>query len=247
MPPVDELDTQLKDELAAKAAEKETTEKAGQEPVPEIKPEEGTKEVKAQEAKTFDEKYVKSLRAENARYRRQVRDTESSIPGIVQNEVQRLLNSQGQGSPQAGQPPQPAQSGEFYDPRVDDIILSNKLNEVKADPYFSELFNETDEEGRTFEEKLLEEAVARSWPISELDALIFKMEREKLLGRDRQKAVDETYKSISAKTVSSADRSVSSGKGVEEGEIKNVDDAVKAAMKEHGVTNLSELRQFAKE
>jgi len=51
MPPVDELDTQLKDELAAKAAEKETTEKAGQEPVPEIKPEEGTKEVKAQEAK----------------------------------------------------------------------------------------------------------------------------------------------------------------------------------------------------
>ena len=228
----DESDTQLANELAAKAAEKEG---AGQEPA-----EEGKEEVKAQEAKTFDETYVKSLRAENARYRRQLRDTESSIPNIVQSEVQRLLNSQNQqeqGYPQAGQP-----QGEFYDPRVDDIILGNKLNEIKADPYFSELFNEFDDEGRTFEEKLLEEAIAKSWPISELDALVFKMEREKLLGKVRQKAVDETYKSMQSKAASSGEKSVSSGKNVEEGEVKNVDDAVKRAMKEHGVTNLSELR-----
>jgi len=228
----DELDTQLANELAAKAAEKEG---AGQEPA-----EEGKEEVKAQEAKTFDEAYVKSLRAENARYRRQLRDTESSIPNIVQSEVQRLLNSQNQqeqGYPQAGQP-----QGEFYDPRVDDIILGNKLNEIKADPYFSELFNEFDDEGRTFEEKLLEEAIAKSWPISELDALVFKMEREKLLGKVRQKAVDETYKSMQSKAASSGEKSVSSGKNVEEGEVKNVDEAVKRAMKEHGVTNLSELR-----
>ena len=228
----DELDTQLANELAAKAAEKEG---AGQEPA-----EEGKEEVKAQEAKTFDEAYVKSLRAENARYRRQLRDTESSIPNIVQSEVQRLLNSQNQqeqGYPQAGQP-----QGEFYDPRVDDIILGNKLNEIKADPYFSELFNEFDDEGRTFEEKLLEEAIAKSWPISELDALVFKMEREKLLGKVRQKAVDETYKSMQSKAASSGEKSVSSGKNVEESEVKNVDDAVKRAMKEHGVTNLSELR-----
>ena len=235
----DELDTQLANELAAKAAEKEG---AGQE-LAEEKPiiaEEGKEEVKAQEAKTFDETYVKSLRAENARYRRQLRDTESSIPNIVQSEVQRLLNSQNQqeqGYPQAGQP-----QGEFYDPRVDDIILGNKLNEIKADPYFSELFNEFDDEGRTFEEKLLEEAIAKSWPISELDALVFKMEREKLLGKVRQKAVDETYKSMQSKAASSGEKSVSSGKNVEEGEVKNVDDAVKRAMKEHGVTNLSELR-----
>ena len=235
----DELDTQLANELAAKAAEKEG---AGQEPAEEkpIIADEGKKEVKAQEAKTFDEAYVKSLRAENARYRRQLRDTESSIPNIVQSEVQRLLNSQNQqeqGYPQAGQP-----QGEFYDPRVDDIILGNKLNEIKADPYFSELFNEFDDEGRTFEEKLLEEAIAKSWPISELDALVFKMEREKLLGKVRQKAVDETYKSMQSKAASSGEKSVSSGKNVEEGEVKNVDDAVKRAMKEHGVTNLSELR-----
>ena len=235
----DELDTQLANELAAKAAEKEG---AGQEPAEEkpIITEEGKEEVKAQEAKTFDEAYVKSLRAENARYRRQLRDTESSIPNIVQSEVQRLLNSQNQqeqGYPQAGQP-----QGEFYDPRVDDIILGNKLNEIKADPYFSELFNEFDDEGRTFEEKLLEEAIAKSWPISELDALVFKMEREKLLGKVRQKAVDETYKSMQSKAASSGEKSVSSGKNVEESEVKNVDDAVKRAMKEHGVTNLSELR-----
>ena len=235
----DELDTQLANELAAKAAEKEG---AGQEPAEEkpIITEEGKEKVKAQEAKTFDEAYVKSLRAENARYRRQLRDTESSIPNIVQSEVQRLLNSQNQqeqGYPQAGQP-----QGEFYDPRVDDIILSNKLNEIKADPYFSELFNEFDDEGRTFEEKLLEEAIAKSWPISELDALVFKMEREKLLGKVRQKAVDETYKSMQSKAASSGEKSVSSGKNVEESEVKNVDDAVKRAMKEHGVTNLSELR-----
>jgi len=240
----DELDTQLTDELAAKAAEKDETEKAGQEPVtePGLKPEEEKEEGKAQEAKTFDESYVKGLRAENARYRRQLRDTEASIPNIVQSEIQRVLYPQGQqqqGSPQEGQP---QQQGEVYDPRVDDIILSNKLNEIKADPYFSELFSETDEEGRTFEEKLLEEAVTRSWPIAELDALVFKMEKEKLLGKVRQKAVDETYKSISAKAASSGEKGASSGKSVEEGEVESVDDAVKKAMKEHGVTNLSELR-----
>ena len=239
-----ELDTQLADELAAKAAEKDA-QKAGQEPAKELtEPIAPAPEPKA-EPKTFDESYVKGLRAENARYRRQLRDTESSIPNIVQSEVQRLLygQGQGQGSPQEGQPYQPPQQeGPYYDPRVDDMLLSNKLNEIKADPYFSELFNETDEEGRTFEEKLLEEAVSRSWPIAELDALVFKMEKEKLLGKVRQKAVDETYKSISAKAASSGEKGVSSGKSVEEGEIKNVDDAVKAAMKEHGVTNLSELR-----
>jgi len=245
----DELDTQLKDELAAKAAEKDTQKadtgkEAGQEPVPGIKPEEGKEEPKAQEAKTFDEDYVKGLRRENAKYRRQLRDTESSIPNIVQSEVSRLLYGQGQeqGSPQAGQPTQPAQSGEFYDPRVDDILLSNKLSEIKADPYFSELFSETDDEGRTFEEKLLEEAVAKSWPIAELDALAFKMEKEKLLGKVRQKAVDETYKNLSAKAASSGEKNVSSGKNIEEGEVETIDDAIDKAKKEHGVTNLSELR-----
>ena len=243
-----ELDTQLADELAAKAAEKDA-QKAGQGPAtelkPELKPEEGTKEVKAPEVKTFDESYVKGLRAENAKYRRQLRDTESSIPNIVQSEVQRLLygQGQGQGSPQAGQPGQPPQQeGPYYDPRVDDMLLSNKMNEIKADPYFSELFAEVDEEGRTFEERFLETAIEKQWPIEELDALVFKMEKNKLLGKVKQSGVDEAYKSMSAKTQSSGEKGVSSGKSVEEGEVENIDDAVKKAMKEHGVTNLSELR-----
>ena len=240
-----ELDTQLADELAAKAAEKDA-QKAGQEPAKEpTEPIVPVPEPKA-EPKTFDEAYVKSLRAENAKYRRQLRDTESSIPNIVQSEVQRLLygQGQGQGSPQAGQPgyQPPQQEGPYYDPRVDDMLLSNKLNEIKADPYFSELFAETDEEGRTFEERFLETAIEKQWPIEELDALVFKMEKNKLLGKVKQSGVDEAYKSMSAKTQSSGEKGVSSGKSVEEGEVENIDDAVKKAMKEHGVTNLSELR-----
>jgi hypothetical protein len=240
MPPLDELDTQLVADLSAQKEAKETKE-TGQEPVTEVKSEEGKEEVKVQEAKTFDEAYVKGLRAENAKYRRQLRDTESSIPNIVQSEVQRLLypqGQQGQGYPQAGQP---GQNEAYYDPRVDDIILGNKLAEIKADPYFSELFNETDDEGRTFEEKLLEEAVAKSWPIAELDALVFKMEKEKLLGRVKQKGIDEAYKSMSTKAAASAERNVSSGKNIEEGEVTTIDEAFERAKKEHGVTDFSKL------
>ena len=121
------------------------------------------------------------------------------------------------------------------------MILANKLGEIKADPYFGELFNETDEEGRTFEEKLLEKAYETSWPIDELDALVFKMEKEKLLGKVKQKGIDEAYKSMSAKAQASGERNVSSGKNIEQGEIKNVDDAIKASMKELGITSLKEL------
>ena len=121
-------------------------------------------------------------------------------------------------------------------------MLSNKLTEIKADPYFAELFTETDEEGVTFEEKLLETAVEKQWPIEELDALVFKMEKTKLMGGVKQKGVDEAYKSMSTKAKGSAEKNVSSGKNVEEGKVDNIDDAVKAAMKEHGVTDLSNLR-----
>ena len=234
---MDELDTQLAAELAEKNAQKEAkeTKGAGQEPAVEkpIIAEEGKESIKAQEAKTFDEAYVKELRGDIARYRIRARDAEAREAALYNQNVQQ---GQQQSYPQAGQPQ------EFYDPRVDDIMLQNKLSEIKADPDISEIYSEVDEEGITFEEKLLEKAVELQWPIAELDALALKMAKGKLLGKVRQKAVDETYKSISAKSQSSADRSVSSGKSVEESEIKNVDDAVKAAMKEHGVTNLSELR-----
>jgi|GEM_PF-4458074 len=227
---MDELDTQLAQEIANQK-EQEPQEQIEKEP------QEG-EESEKQETKVFDENYVKALRAENAKYRRQLRETESSIPNIVASEVQRLLYGQNpQGTGYQGY--QGVQ--EVYDPRVDDMILANKLNEIKADPYFGELFNETDEEGRTFEEKLLEKAYETSWPIDELDALVFKMEKEKLLGKVKQKGIDEAYKSMSAKAQASAERNVSSGKNIEQGEIKNVDDAIKASMKELGITSLKEL------
>jgi hypothetical protein len=232
---MDELDTQLANEIKQEIAKEQGT----QEQI-EKEPQEG-EESEKQEPKVFDENYVKALRAENAKYRRQLRETEGSIPNIVASEVQRLLygqNPQGTGY-QQGYQPQGVQ--EVYDPRVDDMILANKLNEIKADPYFGELFNEVDEEGRTFEEKLLEKAYQTSWPIDELDALVFKMEKEKLLGKVKQKGIDEAYKSMSAKAQASAERNVSSGKNIEQGEIKNVDDAIKASMKELGITSLKEL------
>jgi hypothetical protein len=234
---MDELDTQLAQEIANQK-EQET-----QETQVENEPQEGESKEEKQEPKVFDENYVKALRAENARYRRQLRETENSIPNIVASEVQRLLYGQNQYPQGAGyqQGYQP-QGQEVYDPRVDDMILANKLGEIKADPYFGELFNEIDEEGRTFEEKLLEKAYETSWPISELDALVFKMEKEKLIGKVRQKGIDEAYKSMSAKAQASGERNVSSGRNTNDGEVETIDDAVKKAMKEHGITSFSELR-----
>lgn len=229
----DELDAQLAEEIKAQR-ESEVSESEGQGPTaPEIIPEPVveptvTKE-EAQVAKTFSEDYVKALRAENARVR-------------VENRTLR----QG-ATPQAG--PQgeynPQQQGQYaqpvYDPRVDDMLLANKLSEIKADPYFGGLFSEADEEGRTFEERLLERAVDEGWPIAKLHALAFDMEKDKVLGRVKQKGIDEAYKSISSKAQNSVDKNVSSSKNIEDSEVGSIDDAIKKAMKEHGVTNLSEV------
>lgn len=222
--------------------EKVLEEEQGQEP------EAKTAESKTEEPKTFDEKYVKALRAENAKYRRQARDTENSIPGRVQQEIQRILyGNQQQGNQQQGNQQQDYQQrqqnqqtrGQVFDPRVDDMLLSQKLNEIKADPYFAELFTDTDDEGRTFEERLLETAVDKQWPIEELDALVFKMEKAKIFGKTKQSAIDETYKSMENKAQSSGEKNVSSGKNVEEGDVDSIDDAANKAMKELGVTDIS--------
>lgn len=226
---MDELDTQLMAELESQKEAPvvpQENNQEGQEPTaPEVTEESKTQEVK-EEAKTFSEEYVKALRAENARQR-------------IENRTLR----QGQVNPQAGYEPQ-GQQGQpqpIYDPRVDDMILSNKLSEIKADPYFGELFNEVDEEGITFEERLLEKALDLNWPVSELDALVFKLDRNKLLGKVKQKGIDEAYKSISSKAQNSVDKSVSSGKNIEDSKVESVDDAIKKAMKENGVTSLTDI------
>jgi hypothetical protein len=237
---MDELDTQLANELAEKSAQ-------SQELTEQTKTAEST-EPKT-EPKTYDEEYVKGLRAENARRRIEFRNLQESIPSMVQEEVQRILNPQYQNPYSMPYGQIPGQQYEYRDPRVDELIkeqddirLANKINEMKADPYLGELFNEVDEYGDTFAVKIFEEAKRTGYPIDEFDALVWKMEHEKIVGRAKQKGIDEAYKSMSTKAAGSAEKGVSSGKSVEEGEIKNVDDAVKKAMKEHGVTSLSELR-----
>lgn len=226
---MDELDTQLMAELESQKEAPATQE--GQEPVTTPAENQTPVEELKQEPKMYDETIVKALRAENAKYRVRAREAEERL-------YNQGMQSQSQEYPQAGQIPQ----GPIYDPRVDDIILNSKLNEIKADPYFGELFNEVDEEGITFEERLLEKALELQWPVSELDALVFKMEKNKLLGKVKQKGIDEAYKSISSKAQNSVDKSVSSGKNIENSEVNSVDDAVARAMKELGVTDITKLR-----
>ena len=229
---MDELDTQLAAELSAKEAEE--TPKEQVEPVEPVK--EVTEEPKVEEPK-FD--YVKEL----GKVRREA--AAARIEARTEREARQNLERQ-YGQPQAGYPQeqqgQPQGPQTYYDPRVDDMILANKMTEIKADPNFSELFNEVDDEGRTFEEKLLEKAVDSQWPIAELDALVFKMEKEKLLGRIKQKGIDEAYKSMSSKAQAAPERNVSSGAKVEDGEVKTIEDAFDKALKEHGVTDITKLR-----
>lgn len=244
---MDELDTQLMEDLKAQNERAEQTEQV--EVQPEVQETQETQEeVKPEEVKpkVFDEDYVKGLRAENAKYRRQLRDEQARNQNV---NVPVYPNAQ---YPNAQYPtgyPQGYPNGPIYDPRVDQILaeqedtkLNNKLTEIKADPYFGELFNEYDDEGRTFEERLLEKAVETQWPIAELDALVFKMEKNKLIGRVKQKGIDEAYNSMKNKSANAPERAVSSGKIIESGEINNVDDAIRAAMKDNGVTSLKELR-----
>lgn len=241
----DEFDTQLIEDLKAQ----NTPEEAQPEPQVEqqAEPEKQEQETKP-EPKMFDEDYVRGLRAENAKYRRQLREEQARNQAPVRPGTSYPYQQPQQGyQPQGYQPPvyTPAAytpQQEVYDPRVDDMLLQNKISEIKADPYLNELFNEVDDEGRTFEEKLLEKAYETQWPVAELDALAFKMERNKILGKTKQKGIDEAYNSMKNKSAAAPERVVSSGKNIEAGEINTVDDAIRAAMRESGVTSLKELR-----
>ena len=224
----DELDTQLAEEL--KAQGQEPTEPT--EPVEPTEPKEPVepKEPAKEEPKMFEEKYVKGLRAENAKYRRQLRDEQAKGQQVNQfgQPIDPRTGLPGQ-TPQVGQPNQPyqqPQQGPVYDPRVDDMLLENKMSALKKDEYLGELFNEVDDEGRTFEERLLETAVQKGVPIEDLDALAWKMEKEKILGKVKQKGIDESYESMKNKDQGSAEKNVSSGKNVEGGEVDTIEDAI---------------------
>ena len=180
------------------------------------------------EPQVFSKEYVEALRQENARRR-------------VENRTLREQQTTWQPvEPPIGQPVGP--QGQVFDPRVDDMLLDKKLESIKSDPYMEEIFKEVGEDGMTFEQRLLETAMEKGWPIDELDALAFKMEKNKLLGGAKQKGIDEAYKSLKNKGESSGEKTITSGKVVEKGDIDSLDDAIKESLKEHGVTDLSSLK-----
>lgn len=231
---MDELDAQLMSEITAQVNSESTDSAPAAEPAPaqtEAQPETApAEEVVA--PKMYDEKTVKQLRDEAARYRIRAREAEQK------------LNSQQYTPPAPQEYDQPFSSApqQVYDPRVDDMILSNKIVEIKNDPYFTEIFKETNDLGETFEERLLEKAYELQWPVAELDALALKMGKDKILSGIKQKGIDEAYKSMSTKAATAPDRGVSSGKGVVEGDVNSFDDAFRRAMHENGVTDLTLLR-----
>lgn len=230
---MDELDTQLANDLAAQEAESEPIKEAKEIQVEPVKEPEVKEEIKP-EPKMFDEEYVKGLRKEAAKYRRELRDEQQRNAQPVQPNVQ---GYQEYPNPQS----QPAPTGQFYDPRVDDMLLDNKINEIKADPKFSDLFEGTDEEGFTFKEKLLQEALDQQWPISNLRALVWEMKGDEIVNRTKQKGIDEAYKSMNAKAQAAPERNVSSGKAVETTKIDTFEDAMELTKKELGITDLSEV------
>ena len=122
------------------------------------------------------------------------------------------------------------------------MLLDQKLNSIKEDEYFKELFTDVVDEntGMTFQEKLLETASREGWPIKELDALAMKMERNKLLGGAKQRGIDETYKSLKEKREGSAVKNTASGKPVSTGG-ETLDDALNKTMEELGVDDISKI------
>jgi len=217
------------EELDAQTLEEDLTNLDGQEPETE---EAGTTEPEVEpEVKTGeDEAIKKALRGENARRRVENRELKARLADL----------ESGKAPQQAAPQPVP---GQVYDPRVDDMLLENKINSIKKDEYFKELFTDVVDEntGMTFEEKLLETASREGWPIKELDALAMKMERNKLLGGAKQRGIDETYKSLKEKREGSAVKTTASGKPVSGGDDGSLEGALNKTMEELGVDDISKI------
>jgi hypothetical protein len=231
---MDELDTQLLAEITAQTQEAPATEPVAPQQE-EVKPEEA-KPPEAPAPKMYDEATIKALRAENAKYRIRAREAEARLSS-QQYTPQAQQEYEQPYSGQYGNAPQPT-----YDPRVDDMILDNKMKEIEADPKFSYLFESVNEDGSTFKEELLQEAINQGWPVTNLRALVWDLKGDEIAARVKQKGIDEAYKSMSAKATAAPDRGVSSGKNVEAGEVKNLEDAFRRGFQEQGITDIPQLR-----
>ncbi len=229
------LEEELEEKEGAEDQESEGTEDQDSEADAEDEPGEEEEEKEEVKPKTYSQEYVTKLRNENAK-------------GRIEN---RRLKEQGQPviDPKTGKPvaPAPGQTGQYFDPRVDDMIIDTKVKELKGDPDLKGLFvNDQgeqiiDEDGVPFEERLLEKALELQWPIGELDALALKMGRGKLFGKIEQRAIDKTYKSLKKKKQDAGEKSGSSGKNAAPAEVKSIDDALDKTMEELGIKDISKL------
>jgi len=224
-------DVSLEKDLDDASAEDQASEAEEESQDLETDAEEAPEEEEKEAPKTYSQEYVEKLRAENAQRRIENRRLRGQ-PDIDPNT----------GRPAPGQAPgQQGQQGQYFDPRVDDMMVDRKMEQLKGDPDLKDLFDEVDEDGVTFETRLLEKALDEQWPIAEFDALALKMGKSKLFGKIEQKAIDKTYKSMQKKKQDAGEKSVTSGKNTAPAEVENVDDAIARTMEELGVTDLSTI------
>lgn len=224
------LEEKLSDEESAEDQVSDAEEEKDQDS--ETDAEDESEELK-DEPKVYSQEYVDKLRRESAARR-------------VEN---RMLKGQPAIDPATGKPVTPApgqvpgqgQQGQYFDPRVDEMIVDNKMAQLRVDPDLKDLFDGVDEEGVTFEQRLLETAFEEQWPVKELDALALKMGKSKLFRQIERKAIDKTYKSLKKKKQDAGEKSGTSGKNTAPAEVENVDDAIEKTMEELGVTDLSKI------
>jgi hypothetical protein len=196
--------------------------------------------------KTYSEKEYKSVKAEAARRRIENKQLMERLDALEQqgrqySQPQRYQQYQ-QGYYPPNQPgyipPQqyPQQPGIVYDPRVDDMQLDKILAEIEGSDYIKDNWNEVDEEGRTFQDRLLDEANAKGYGFDQLPTLARAMVKwEEVISKQRQSGIDEAYQSMKKKETSAPDKPASSGQVTSEGEPESYDDAIRSVIKEHGI------------
>jgi hypothetical protein len=220
----------------------------GQEPVVEVPVVEGKpeQEVIEPQPKTYSEKEYKSVKAEAARRRIENKALMERLDALEQQSRQysppQGFNPQGYQQYQQGYyPPNqpgyipPQQPGIVYDPRVDDMQLDRVLSEIRDMEHIKDIYDEVDEEGFTFEDRLLQRANAEGYGFNQLKALAREMAWDQVIPKLHQSGIDEAYQSMKKKETSAPEKPAVSGQGIGEGEPESYEDAIRSVIKEHGV------------
>ena len=207
----------------------------GQKPVIGVSAVEGKPEQEVIEPvpKTYSEKEYKSVKAEAARRRIENKTLKERLDALEQQGRQ---YPQPQGYyPQMEQPQYPQQPEIVYDPRVDDMQLDRVLSEIREMEHIKDIYDEVDEEGLTFEDRLLQRANAEGYGFNQLKVLAREMAWDQVIPKLRQSGIDEAYQSMKKKETTAPEKPASSGQVISEGEPKSYEDAIRSVLKEHGL------------